>query len=103
MAGALGKHERSPATQHGASPETAGRARGAALTAAAPCAGPAPRDIHRGRSVATPTTRFVRVPVACTVRPPGHFYSPIASLDEVRQDEAQLFAEPGRKLPGISL
>lgn len=35
--------------------------------------------------------------------PPGHFYSPIPSLDDVRRHEQRLFAEPPRELPGIVL
>lgn len=34
---------------------------------------------------------------------PGHFYSPIPSLDEVRAREAEIFAEPPPSLPGIRL
>jgi predicted O-methyltransferase YrrM len=35
--------------------------------------------------------------------PPGHFYSPIPSIDEVRKDSDRLFATPSRTLPGIDL
>jgi predicted O-methyltransferase YrrM len=35
--------------------------------------------------------------------PPGHFYSPIPSLDDVALDEARLFAPPPREIPGIDL
>jgi hypothetical protein len=35
--------------------------------------------------------------------PPGHFYSPIPSLREVRAREARVFADPPRRLPGIAL
>lgn len=34
---------------------------------------------------------------------PGHFYSPIPSLEEVRRRESQIFADPGPILPGIEL
>jgi predicted O-methyltransferase YrrM len=34
---------------------------------------------------------------------PGHFYSPIPSLDEIREREAEIFAEPPATLPGIDL
>src|SRR4051794_39261180 len=34
---------------------------------------------------------------------PGHFYSPIPSLDEVRAREAELFGPPPPSLPGIDL
>jgi len=35
--------------------------------------------------------------------PPGHFYSPIPALEDVRRDHARVFREPGRTLPGIEL
>ena len=35
--------------------------------------------------------------------PPGHFYSPIPSLDEVRRDAARIFAPPPREVPGVDL
>lgn len=35
--------------------------------------------------------------------PPGHFYSPFPSMDEVRRDADRLFGEPPRTLPGIDL
>jgi predicted O-methyltransferase YrrM len=34
---------------------------------------------------------------------PGHFYSPIPSLDEIRAREAELFGTPPPSLPGIDL
>lgn len=34
---------------------------------------------------------------------PGHFYSPIPSLDEIRAREEELFGEPPPLLPGIEL
>lgn len=34
---------------------------------------------------------------------PGHFYSPIPSIDEVRAREAELFGPPSPSLPGIDL
>lgn len=34
--------------------------------------------------------------------PPGHFYSPIPSLEEVRSEENRLFGTPPRTLPGIN-
>jgi hypothetical protein len=37
------------------------------------------------------------------LRPPGHFYSPIADLDAVRRDEARIFELERRPLPGIEL
>lgn len=34
---------------------------------------------------------------------PGHFYSPIPSVDDVRKREAEIFADPPPSLPGIDL
>ncbi len=35
--------------------------------------------------------------------PPGHYYSPVPSLDEVRAREAQIFGPPPATLPGVDL
>ena len=35
--------------------------------------------------------------------PPGHFYSPIPALDEVRRDEQRVFPPVPHELPGIAL
>ncbi len=35
--------------------------------------------------------------------PPGHFYSPIPSLDEIKKDEALIWGNPPRNLPGIDM
>jgi predicted O-methyltransferase YrrM len=35
--------------------------------------------------------------------PPGHFYSPIPSQDDVKRDADRLFGTPGRTVPGIEL
>ena len=35
--------------------------------------------------------------------PPGHYYSPIPSIEDIRSRELQVFAEPGRELAGIDL
>lgn len=35
--------------------------------------------------------------------PPGHFYSPIPSLEDIRRDEAQIFGAVPRELAGIDL
>jgi hypothetical protein len=35
--------------------------------------------------------------------PPGHFYSPIANLDDIRRDEARIFGFDRRSLPGIDM
>ncbi len=34
--------------------------------------------------------------------PPGHFYSPIPSIDEIKQDEEKIFMIPN-DLPGVDL
>lgn len=62
--------------------------------------------------------RFVRVAKAMGIRrnrdagraswasrfaPPGHFYSPFPSLDDIRRNEERLFGPPPRELPGIAL
>lgn len=35
--------------------------------------------------------------------PPGHFYSPIPSLDDVRREEAKLFDTTQRTMPGVDM
>lgn len=35
--------------------------------------------------------------------PPGHFYSPLPSLDEVSRDESRIFGDCPRTLPGLDL
>jgi hypothetical protein len=35
--------------------------------------------------------------------PPGHFYSPIPNLDEVRENESTIFGETPEAIPGIDL
>lgn len=35
--------------------------------------------------------------------PPGHFYSPIPNLEEVRAREAEIFAKPSPSLPGVDM
>lgn len=40
---------------------------------------------------------------ACGFVPPGHYYSPIPSLDEVRRDEARIFGQVPRQIEGIDL
>ncbi|HLH69016.1 MAG TPA: class I SAM-dependent methyltransferase [Candidatus Dormibacteraeota bacterium] len=35
--------------------------------------------------------------------PPGHYYSPVPSLEEVERDRARIFSPPPRELPGIDL
>jgi hypothetical protein len=38
-----------------------------------------------------------------TFRPPGHFYSPVPDLEEVRRREGLIFGRPSGILPGLSL
>lgn len=35
--------------------------------------------------------------------PPGHFYSPIPNLDEIRENEAVIFGAPPNSIPGVDL
>ncbi|MFV2044953.1 MAG: class I SAM-dependent methyltransferase [Anaerolineales bacterium] len=35
--------------------------------------------------------------------PPGHFYSPVPSLDEIKGDESKIFGRVPRNIPGIDL
>src|SRR5689334_2287915 len=35
--------------------------------------------------------------------PPGHFYSPVPSLNEIKQHEDKIFGPPPDRLPGIDL
>src|SRR5664280_869245 len=35
--------------------------------------------------------------------PPGHFYSPIPSLDEIRKDELKIFGSVSRNIIGLEL
>jgi Methyltransferase domain len=46
------------------------------------------------RSVLEEVTRFV---------PPGHFFSPIPSLDEIRKDESRIFERVPRDIIGVEL
>ena len=39
----------------------------------------------------------------CGFVPPGHFYSPIPNLDEIKKDEARIFAKIPREIPGIDM
>ena len=39
----------------------------------------------------------------CGFMPPGHFYSPIPSLGDVRKDENRIFANATRNIPGLDL
>ncbi|MFZ5907486.1 MAG: class I SAM-dependent methyltransferase [Nitrospirota bacterium] len=39
----------------------------------------------------------------CGFAPPGHFYSPIPSLEEIERDEIKIFGSIPRSIPGIDL
>ena len=39
----------------------------------------------------------------CGFVPPGHFYSPVPSLEEIRRDEAKIFGIIPRNIPGIDM
>jgi len=39
----------------------------------------------------------------CGYFPPGHFYSPIPSLSDIRKNEGRVFREPSRDIRGIDL
>lgn len=49
------------------------------------------------------TAELASLREACGFVPPGHFYSPIPALAEIRRDEARIFAEPPRSIAGIAL
>ena len=35
--------------------------------------------------------------------PPGHFYSPVVSIDEATRDQDRLFGQVPREIPGIDM
>jgi len=39
----------------------------------------------------------------CGYYPPGHFYSPIPSWEEIKRDQAKIFGDMPRNIPGIEL
>ncbi len=39
----------------------------------------------------------------CGFVPPGHFHSPVPSLEEIRRDEAKIFGNTARNFPGIEM
>jgi predicted O-methyltransferase YrrM len=39
----------------------------------------------------------------CGFVPPGHFYSPLPSLEEIKRDEAKIFGSIPRNIPGLEL
>lgn len=66
---------------------------------------PGLRDLHRYIVALESERDRLRAELAHwkTWMSPGHFYSPIPSLDEVRRREAEIFAPPAPSLPGIDL
>lgn len=40
---------------------------------------------------------------ACGLYPPGHFYSPLVSIDEAKQDESRIFSTLPRTMTGIDM
>src|SRR5687767_9041846 len=44
-----------------------------------------------------------RLRMDCGFVPPGHFYSPIPSLADVRANDARIFDNSSRTIPGIEL
>lgn len=63
------------------------------------------RDLHRYILLLEAERDALRAEVGHwkTWMSPGHFYSPVPSLDEIRKREQELFAPPLRTLPGIDL
>ncbi|MEA2165286.1 MAG: hypothetical protein QOK37_3413 [Thermoanaerobaculia bacterium] len=63
------------------------------------------RDLHRYIVTLEAERDQLRADLAHwkTWMSPGHFYSPIPSIDEVRSREAEIFATPPASLPGIDL
>ena len=66
---------------------------------------PGLRDLHRYIVGLEAEREQLRADLAHwkTWMSPGHFYSPIPSIDEVRSREAEIFAKPQPSLPGIDL
>jgi hypothetical protein len=62
---------------------------------------PIVRDLVRERERLK--TELAAARQSATFVPPGHYYSPIPSLDEVRRDEALIFDEVPRVIPGVDL
>lgn len=63
------------------------------------------RDLHRSILALEEERDQLRADLAHwkTWMSPGHFYSPIPSLDEIRARETELFGTPPSSLPGINL
>jgi hypothetical protein len=58
------------------------------------------RWLRRSTSASELEARLARYEIGW---PPGHFYSPIPDLDDVRRREAAIFREPDEPVPGIDL
>jgi predicted O-methyltransferase YrrM len=63
------------------------------------------RDLHRSIVALEEERDRLRAELAHwkTWMSPGHFYSPIPSLDEIRAREEELFGTPASSLPGVDL
>jgi len=49
------------------------------------------------------TNELARLREACGFVPPGHFYSPLPALADIRRDEARIFGAVPREIPGVDL
>ena len=48
-------------------------------------------------------SRLKELEASCGFVPPGHFYSPIPSLEEVARDDEAIFGAMPRRIPGVNL
>lgn len=55
------------------------------------------------RRLQTATAEHANLLKSCGIVPPGHFYSPIPCLEDVRRDEAAIFTDPPRTILGVDL
>jgi predicted O-methyltransferase YrrM len=58
---------------------------------------------HLDQRLQESTAEHANLLNSCGFVPPGHFYSPIPSLEEVRRDDSRIFAAPPRTIPGVNL
>jgi len=49
------------------------------------------------------TAELAELRTACGFVPPGHYYSPLPALAEIRRDEARIFGPMPRTIPGVDL
>jgi hypothetical protein len=71
--------------------------------AAAPAPAPPPPPPAPAPAPSEAETELARLRAACGFVPPGHYYSPIPALDEIRRDDARIFGRLARDIPGIDL